>query len=107
MNVSDIFLFCFEETSVSSPSILCLYCLRRSAPSPFYSYLPQVSDTPILSPLEDRVHNFPIPQPIPTPSESCLSVSRLLTLITYLSVHIYIYIIQIKNCLLLVTIRIE
>lgn len=72
-------------------------------------FLSQVSDTPILSPLEDRVHNFPIPQPIPTPSESCLSVSRLLTLITYLSVHIYIYIIQIKNCLLLVTIidRIE
>lgn len=53
-------------------------------------FLPQVSDTPILSPLEDRVHNFPIPQPIPTPSESCLSVSRLLTLITYLFVHIYI-----------------
>lgn len=44
----------------------------------------------ILSPLEDRVHNFPILQPIPTPSESCQSVSRLLTLITHTSLHIYI-----------------
>lgn len=106
MNVSDIFLFCFEG-NISLESIDFMSLLPAPLSTLALLFLPQVSDTPILSPLEDRVHNFPIPQPIPTPSESCLSVSRLLTLITYLSVHIYIYIIQIKNCLLLVTIRIE